>query len=97
MPNSEKLEHDFMKRELERFAQSFEMLLEHSKERDVKLDEMVEKIDAIMTKVDEMYKPFTDGRTVGKAVYWFGKWAFGVFVGLIGAIMLWKEFIHGQN
>lgn len=86
-----------MKEELEKFRASFEMLLEHSRERDIKVDAMVEKINEMVAKVDEMYKPFTDGRTVGKAVYWFGKWAFGVFVGVLGAVMLWKQFIHGQN
>lgn len=86
-----------MKEELEKFRASFELLLEHSKELNVKVHEMVAKIDVIVIKVDEMYKPFTDGRTVGKAVYWFGKWAFGVFVGVLGAVMLWKQFIHGQN
>tara|TARA_R110000868_G_scaffold271022_3_gene530484 strand:+ start:3490 stop:3783 length:294 start_codon:yes stop_codon:yes gene_type:complete len=90
-------EHELMKEELEKFRTAFEMLLEHSRERSVKVDEMVAKIDAIVIKVDEMYKPFTDGRTVGKAIYYFGKWAFGVFVGTIGAVMLWKQFIYGQN
>lgn len=86
-----------MKEELEKFRAAFEMLLEHLRERDIKVDIMVERIDEMVAKVDEMYKPFTDGRTVGKAVYWFGKWAFGVFVGVLGAVMLWKQFIHGQN
>ncbi len=90
MQNSEKIEHEAMKEELQKFRQSFEMLLEHSKERDI-------KVDAMMAKVEEMYKPFTEGRTVGLAIYWFGKWSFGVFVGVLGAIMLWKQFIHGQN
>lgn len=97
MKLTEHKEHELMKEELEKFRNAFEMLLEHSRERDIKVDEMVVKIEAIVDKVDEMYKPFTDGRTVGKAVYYFGKWAFGVFVGMLGAVMLWKQFIYGQN
>ena len=86
MPNNEQLEHDFMKRELERFAQSFEMLLEHSKERDVKVDEMV-------ARVDEMYKVFNNGTFLVSIVKWF----FGLLLALGGGYIMFKDIIHGQN
>lgn len=86
MPNSEQLEHDFMKRELERFAQSFEMLLEHSKERDVKVDEMV-------ARVDEMYKVFNNGTFLVSIVKWF----FGLLLAVGGGYLMFKQILHGQN
>ena len=86
MPNNEKLEHDFMKRELERFAQSFELLLEHSKERDVKVDEMV-------AKVDEMYKVFNNGTFLVGVVKWF----FGLVLAIGGGYLMFKQILHGQN
>ena len=86
MPNNEKLEHDFMKLELERFAQSFEMLLEHSKERGVKVDQMV-------AKVDEMYKVFNNGTFLVSVVKWF----FGLLLALGGGYIMFKDIIHGQN
>ena len=93
MPNNEKLEHDFMKRELERFAQSFEMLLEHSKERDHKVDAMVEKVDEMYTKVEEMYKVFNNGSFLVKVT----QWGFGLLLALGGAYLMIKSIIHGQN
>lgn len=86
MPNNEKLEHDFMKRELERFAQSFELLLEHSKERDVKVDEMV-------ARVDEMYKVFNNGTFLVGVV----KWGFGLLLAVGGGYLMFKQILHGQN
>lgn len=86
MPNNEKLEHDFMKRELERLAQSFEMLLEHSKERDIKVDEMV-------ARVDEMYKVFNNGTFLVSVVKWF----FGLLLALGGGYIMFKDILHGQN
>ena len=86
MPNNEQLEHDFMKRELERFAQSFEMLLEHSKERDIKVDEMV-------AKVDEMYKVFNNGTFLVSVV----KWGFGLLLAVGGGYLMFKQILHGQN
>lgn len=86
MPNNEQLEHDFMKRELERFAQSFELLLEHSKERDVKVDEMV-------ARVDEMYKVFNNGTFLVSVVKWF----FGLLLAVGGGYLMFKQILHGQN
>lgn len=86
MPNNEQLEHDFMKRELERFAQSFEMLLEHSKERDVKVDQMV-------AKVDEMYKVFNNGTFLVSVI----KWGFGLLLAVGGGYLMFKQILHGQN
>ena len=86
MPNNETVEHEIMKEELRRFAQSFEMLLEHSKERDVKVDEMV-------AKVDEMYKVFNNGTFLVSVI----KWGFGLLLAVGGGYIMFKDIIHGQN
>ena len=86
MPNNETVEHEIMKEELRRFAQSFEMLLEHSKERDVKVDEMV-------AKVDEMYKVFNNGTFLVSVIKWF----FGLLLAVGGGYIMFKDIIHGQN
>lgn len=79
-------EHELMKEELERFRASFEMLLQHSKERDIKVDEMV-------ARVDEMYKVFNNGSFLVSVV----KWGFGITLALGGAYLMIKQIINGQN
>lgn len=86
MPNNETVEHEIMKEELRRFRESFEMLLEHSRERDVKVDQMV-------AKVDEMYKVFNNGTFLVSVVKWF----FGLLLALGGGYIMFKDIIHGQN
>lgn len=86
MPNNEEIEHAIMKEELERFRKSFEMLLEHSRERDIKVDEMV-------AKVDEMYKVFNNGTFLVSVI----KWGFGLLLAVGGAYIMFKDIIHGQN
>lgn len=86
MPNNETVEHEIMKEELRRFRESFEMLLEHSKERDVKVDEMVEK-------VEEMYKVFNNGTFLVGVV----KWGFGLLLAVGGGYLMFKQILHGQN
>lgn len=75
-----------MKEELEKFRASFEMLLEHSRERDIKVDEMV-------ARVDEMYRVFNNGSFLVTIV----KWGFGVMLALGGAYLMFKQIINGQN
>lgn len=79
-------EHELMKEELEKFRASFEMLLEHSRERDIKVDEMV-------ARVDEMYRVFNNGSFLVTIV----KWGFGVMLALGGAYLMFKQIINGQN
>lgn len=86
MQINEQQEHEFMKRELERFSQSFEMLLQHSKERDIKVDEMVER-------VEEMYKVFNNGTFLVSVVKWF----FGLLLAVGGGYLMFKSIIYGQN
>lgn len=86
MPNNETVEHEIMKEELRRFRESFEMLLEHSRERDVKVDEMV-------AKVDEMYKVFNNGTFLVSVV----KWGFGLLLAVGGGYLMFKQILHGQN
>ena len=75
-----------MKEELEKFRAAFEMLLEHSKERDI-------KVDAMVAKVDEMYKVFNNGTFLVSVI----KWGFGLLLALGGAYLMIKSIIHGQN
>ncbi len=75
-----------MKEELEKFRASFEMLLEHSRERDI-------KVDAMVAKVDEMYKVFNNGSFLVKVI----QWGFGLLLALGGAYLMIKSIIHGQN
>ncbi len=75
-----------MKEELEKFRASFEMLLEHSRERDI-------KVDAMVAKVDEMYKVFNNGSFLVKVT----QWGFGLLLALGGAYLMIKSIIHGQN
>jgi len=86
MQNSEKIEHDLMKEELQKFRQSFELLLEHSRDRDVKVDAMVEK-------VEEMYKVFNNGTFLVSVIKWF----FGLLLAVGGGYLMFKQIIHGQN
>ena len=86
MPNNETVEHEIMKEELRRFRESFEMLLEHSRERDVKVDQMV-------AKVDEMYKVFNNGTFLVSVIKWF----FGLLLAVGGGYIMFKDIIHGQN
>ncbi len=86
MPNNETVEHEIMKEELRRFRESFEMLLEHSRERDVKVDQMV-------AKVDEMYKVFNNGTFLVSVI----KWGFGLLLAVGGGYIMFKDIIHGQN
>lgn len=79
-------EHELMKEELEKFRASFEMLLEHSRERDI-------KVDAMVAKVDEMYKVFNNGSFLVKVT----QWGFGLLLALGGAYLMIKSIIHGQN
>lgn len=83
---NEKLEHEFIKKELERFGQSFELLLEHSKERGVKVDQMV-------ARVDEMYKVFNNGTFLVGVI----KWGFGLVLATGGGYLMFKQILHGQN
>jgi len=82
----EKQEHIFMKSELERFSKSFELLLDHSRDRDIKVDAMIEK-------VDEMYKVFNNGTFLVSVI----KWGFGLLLALGGGYMMFKNIVHGQN
>jgi len=86
MQNSEKIEHDLMKEELQKLRQSFEMLLEHSRDRDQKVDAMVEK-------VEEMYKVFNNGTFLVSVI----KWGFGLLLAVGGGYIMFKDIIHGQN
>lgn len=79
-------EHELMKEELEKFRAAFEMLLEHSRERDVKVDEMVEK-------VEEMYKVFNNGTFLVSVI----KWGFGLLLAVGGGYLMFKQIINGQN
>jgi hypothetical protein len=79
-------EHELMKEELEKFRAAFEMLLEHSKERDV-------KVDAMVAKVDEMYKVFNNGTFLVSVV----KWGFGLVLAVGGGYLMFKQILHGQN
>lgn len=75
-----------MKSELERFSKSFELLLEHSRDRDI-------KVDAMVAKVDEMYKVFNNGTFLVSVA----KWGFGIAIALGGAYIMFKDILHGQN
>lgn len=75
-----------MKEELEKFRASFEMLLEHSRERDIKVDAMVEK-------VEEMYKVFNNGTFLVSVI----KWGFGLVLAVGGGYLMFKQILHGQN
>ena len=86
MQNNEIIEHEIMKAELQKFRQSFEMLLEHSKERDV-------KVDAMVARVDEMYKVFNNGTFLVSVVKWF----FGLLLAIGGGYLMFKSIIYGQN
>jgi len=86
MQNSEKIEHDLMKEELQKLRQSFEMLLEHSRDRDQKVDAMVEK-------VEEMYKVFNNGTFLVSVI----KWGFGLLLAVGGGYLMFKQILHGQN
>lgn len=79
-------EHELVKEELEKFRASFEMLLQHSKERDIKVDEMVEK-------VEEMYKVFNNGTFLVSVVKWF----FGLVLAIGGGYLMFKQILNGQN
>lgn len=86
MPNNEEIEHAIMKEELERFRASFEMLLQHSRERDI-------KVDAMVAKVEEMYKVFNNGTFLVSVI----KWGFGLLLAVGGGYLMFKQIIHGQN
>lgn len=75
-----------MKEELEKFRQSFKMLLEHSRERDIKVDAMVEK-------VEEMYKVFNNGTFLVTVI----KWGFGLLLAAGGGYMMFKNIFYGQD
>jgi len=84
--SKEKDEHNMMKEELQKFRESFEMLLEHSKDRDIKVDAMVQK-------VEEMYKVFNNGTFLVSVVKWF----FGLLLAVGGAYLMFKSILYGQN
>jgi len=84
--SKEKDEHNMMKEELQKFRESFEMLLEHSRERDIKVDAMVEK-------VEEMYKVFNNGTFLVSVVKWF----FGLLLAVGGGYLMFKSILYGQN
>lgn len=86
MKLTEQKEHELMKEELEKFRAAFEMLLQHSRERDIKVDEMVEK-------VEEMYKVFNNGTFLVSVI----KWGFGLLLAVGGGYLMFKQIIHGQN
>lgn len=75
-----------MKEELQKFRQSFEMLLEHSKERDIKVDAMIEK-------VEEMYKVFNNGTFLVSVIKWF----FGLLLAIGGGYLMFKQILYGQG
>lgn len=79
-------EHELVKEELEKFRASFEMLLEHSKERDI-------KVDAMVCKVEEMYKVFNNGTFLVSVVKWF----FGLVLAIGGGYLMFKQILNGQN
>lgn len=86
MQNNEKIEHEIIKEELQKFRQSFEMLLEHSRERDI-------KVDAMVGKVEEMYKVFNNGTFLVSVIKWF----FGLLLAVGGGYLMFKQILYGQN
>lgn len=58
----------------------------HSKER-------AEKIDAMMNRVDEMYKIYNNGTFLIS----IAKWGFGTVLALGGGYLMFKQIINGQN
>lgn len=86
MQVNEQQEHAIMKEELKKFRESFQMLLDHSKERDIKVDAMVEK-------VEEMYKVFNNGTFLVSVI----KWGFGLLLAVGGGYLMFKQIINGQN
>ena len=79
-------EHNEMKKELELFRLSFQKLLDHSEQRDKKVDEMVKK-------VDDMYEIFQNGGFVVSLI----KWGFGILIALGAFYLMVKDIIHAQN
>lgn len=61
-------------------------LLQHSAERDV-------KVDAMVAKVDEMYKVFNNGTFLVSVI----KWGFGLVLAVGGGYLMFKQILHGQN
>lgn len=83
---------------LEKQAECMQMLLEHSKERDTKMEDVVKQINEIAQRNDEMYKPFKDSVLVAKWVSFGIKWLFGTMLAIGGAyIMLKQIFPYGDN
>lgn len=75
-------EYNLMKEELQRFRESFELLLDHSRDRDI-------KVDAMVKKVDEMYKVFNNGTFLVSII----KWGFGLLLALGGGYIMLKDII----
>lgn len=86
MKVTEQKEHELVKEELQKFRESFQMLLDHSKERDIKVDEMV-------ARVDEMYKVFNNGTFLVSVVKWF----FGLLLAVGGGYLMFKSIFYAQN
>lgn len=80
----------------EKQAECMQQLLEHSKERDVKVEEIVKRMEEIANQNNEMYKPFKDAVTVSKWVSYLIKWSFGTMLAIGGAYLMVKQIISHE-
>lgn len=79
-------EHKEMKKELELFRVAFQKLLDHSEQRDI-------KVDAMVKKVDDMYEVFNNGTFLVTVT----KWIFGLTIASGGFYIMIRDIIHAQN
>jgi len=78
----------------EKQSECMQKLLEHSKERDVKVEEIVKRMEEIASQNNEMYKPFKDAVTVSKWVSYLIKWTFGTMLAIGGAYLMYKQIME---
>lgn len=78
---------------MEKQAGCLSKLLEHAKERDIKVGLIVDQMTAIAAQNNEMYKPFKDAVTVSRWLSFLIKWAFGTLLAIGGAYLMIKQII----
>ena len=69
--------------------ESMNQLLDHSKQRDLKVDEMYEQNK-------EMFSMYKNANTVARAIIWLIKWSFTITLAIAGAYVLFKKILLGM-
>lgn len=99
-------EHKKMMEQLKQFTDSFQKLLDHSQQRDIKVDSMISDIKnefiSFSVKVDEMYEQnkimfdlYKNFNIITRALIFGVKWSFYIITGTGAIYFLFKKFILG--